>query len=511
MYLLKSIISIGIVTILCRILGFIRDFLIAFIFGTSLETDAFFVALKIPNLLRRIFSEGAFSQAFIPILSEYKKIGNIKLMNNFISAIFSILMIVMIIIVFFSIFFSGLLVKIISPGFSNNFEQLLLTKNLLQIILPYVFLISIVNFYTAILNIYNVIILPTFLPIIFNLTMIIFIWFILPFFNKPIYALSCSVLFSGIFQLLYQFFLLYKEKIIIFPKIDMKNIGLIRVYKKFLTGIFSSAIIQVSLLVNNIFASLLIPKSLSWIYYADRLMEFPLAILSVSLTTVLLPLLSKNYLCNEKKFFKLFNWGIRISFLLGIPSALFLAILTNPIVKVLFQYGNFTALDSLMTSQILFVYSFGLIAFILIKILSLGFYSRQDTITPMKISLFSVIIIQIINIIGINFFKHCTFAISISIGSWVNVFLLYYNLYKKHNFIIKLKSLNFFLSITLASLVMSIYMLYILKIMPEWDIGYFYNKIINLFFLIFSSIFLYFFVFFLLGYRLINFICFKKK
>ncbi|WP_343190155.1 murein biosynthesis integral membrane protein MurJ [Buchnera aphidicola (Mollitrichosiphum nigrofasciatum)] len=508
MYLLKSIVSIGGITILCRILGFIRDFLIAFIFGASAETDAFFVALKIPNLLRRIFSEGAFSQAFIPILSEYKKLGDIKIMNYFISSIFGILIFIMTFIVGFGVLFSSYLIKLISPGFIHDLNQFNLTKNLLQIMFPYVFLISIVTFYTAILNIWNIIILPTLLPVIFNLNMIIFIWYILPYFNNPIYILAFSVVFSGVFQLLYQFFLLYQNNLLALPRIDFKNNGLLRVYKKFLTAIFGVATIQISLVINNIFASLLVSKSLSWIYYADRLMEFPVAILAVSLTTVLLPLLSDSYVKNKNKskYFGLLDWGIKLTCLLSIPSAVILAILSEPIVKVLFQYGNFTEYDSLMTSQILFIYSFGLVAFILVKILSLAFYSRHDTITPMKISLLSVIITQLLNVFSINIFKHCTFAISLSLGSWISVILLYYSLHKKYNFSLNYNFFKLLFSIFISVITMSVVIIQLLHINPNWEVSSTYLKVLYLSLICFSSGFCYLFTIFLCGYRLHDFI-----
>ncbi|MBT4571368.1 MAG: murein biosynthesis integral membrane protein MurJ, partial [Nitrosomonadales bacterium] len=407
MNLLRTISGIGGMTTISRILGFIRDAVIARIFGAGLESDAFFVAFKIPNLLRRISAEGAFTQAFIPILSEYKIQKSPLELGSFINKISTLLGFFLVLITLLGVLGAPWIIYITAPGFISNPDKYNLTVDLLKITFPYIFFISLVSMAGGILNTFGKFIVPAFTPVWLNVSFIIGALYFVKYFNQPAYVLAWAVFVGGVLQLFFQ--IPFLKQIGCIPKLDFnfKDAGVWRVLKLMGPSILGVSVAQISLLINTIFASFLSVGSISWLYYADRLLEFPAGILGVALSTILLPSLSKS-LSNKNKseYSELINWALKLGILLAVPAAVSLAMLGVPLITTLFFYGAFTQYDISMTQTALIAYSVGLIGLILIKILAPAFYAQQNIKTPVKIAIFTLFCTQIMNLLFIGYLQH---------------------------------------------------------------------------------------------------------
>lgn len=433
MNLLKALAAVSGMTLLSRITGFIREMLIARAFGAGLYTDAFFVAFRIPNLLRRLFAEGAFSQAFVPILAEYKtKQGNdaTRLLIDHVATLLSIIL--------FAVSAIGVLaapaiVYASAYGFTNNPEKFAVTVTLLKICFPYLLFISLTSLSAGILNTYSHFKVPAFTPVFLNLSMIGAALFGAPYFDPPVLALAWGVFIGGILQLAFQIPFLLKLKLMPRPRLDFHDPGVWRILKLMGPSVFGVSISQISLLINTFFASFLVTGSVSWLTYADRLMEFPTALLGVALGTILLPSLSKHYAeKSTEEYSKLLDWGLRLTILLTLPAAIALAILSIPLITTLFKSGAFTPNDVWMTRQALLAYSIGLTGIVLVKILAPGFYARQNIKTPVKIALITLIATQLMNLVFLSHLKHAALALSIGLSASLNAGLLYYQL-RRHD------------------------------------------------------------------------------
>lgn len=500
MNLLKYFSKTTFVVLLSRILGFVRDSLIAYFFGASYLTDAFFIAFRLPNFFRCIFSEGIFSHVFIPILSEYKKNKNKLFLKNFISHITGFLIFFMFFFVFFGILFSPFIINFISPGFSKNINYFDLSVYILRIIFPYILLISLISFYNSILNVWNYFFISSFTSVIFNVSMIFFIFVLKEYFS--IKCLAFGVLFGGIFQILYQFFFLKKIDILVFPKISFYYTGILKLVKPIFPSILNIFIVQFSLTLNTIFISFLNTGIFSCIYYADRLIELPIGIFGVTLSNILLPILTENYLNkNIEKYNRLINLSLRICFLLGSPCAVGLIILSKPLIISFFQYGNFTNYNTNITQYILIFYSFGLLGSIISKILSSCFYSLKDIKTPVKISIFILLFVQLMNFIFFKIFKYLTLPFFFSIGSYLNAFFLYKNLSVNSIFILIGNWRKFFIDLILSLIIMSFVLFFSMYFFPISENQYFFSRIVNLFFIVFFGICGYFLSLFFLGFN----------
>ncbi|CUR53195.1 murein biosynthesis integral membrane protein MurJ [Buchnera aphidicola] len=485
MNLLKSLASISIITSSCRILGFIRDFLIAYTFGASVETDVFFSIFKIPNLLRRIFSDGAFSQAFIPVLSEYKTRYDEKTIKNFIATMFGVLLLLLGFFVMLGIFFPSSIVLITSPGFSKDINKLQLGIQLFKIIFPYIFLVSLSSFISSILYTYDCFFLPSFSPILLNFSIIFFTllstFFKPACFNPQITSLGWGIIIGGMLQIGYQIPTLYSKKILILPKLNYKNEGLKKVLQRISPAILGVAAGQISLVINSIIASLFNSGSISWLYYADRLMEFPVGVLGVSVSTLIFPKLIKHHTLNSTlEYSKLLDWGLRISVLLSFPGTAFLFIFSKPLIISLFEYGHFTDFDTIMTQKILLCYTSGIIALMSIKVLSTAFYSIKNVVTPMKISFIILVVTQIFNAIFVFFLKQSGLALSISISAWINSILLFIALCRTKIYSPQPGWLNFLWKVFLSTLIMAIFSYFILYFIPSWHAGNIFIRIIRI-------------------------------
>lgn len=365
MNLLKSLAAVSSITMLSRVLGFVRDTILARIFGAGLATDAFFVAFKLPNLLRRIFAEGAFSQAFVPILAEYKNQQGEEATRTFIAYVSGLLTLVLALVTALGILAAPWVIWVTAPGFADTPEKFALTTDLLRVTFPYILLISLSSLAGAILNTWNRFSVPAFVPTLLNVAMIGFALFLTPYFDPPVMVLGWAVLAGGLLQLLYQLPHLRKIGMLVLPRLNLRDSGVWRVMKLMLPAILGVSVSQISLIINTIFASFLAAGSVSWMYYADRLMELPSGVLGVALGTILLPMLAKTYSNKDRhEYSRLLDWGLRLCFLLVLPCSLALAILAEPLTVSLFQYGKFTTVDAAMTQRALVAYSVGLLGII---------------------------------------------------------------------------------------------------------------------------------------------------
>ncbi|WP_392559517.1 murein biosynthesis integral membrane protein MurJ [Orbus mooreae] len=507
MNLLKSLAAVSSMTMVSRVLGFIRDAIVARYFGAGMATDAFFVAFKLPNLLRRIFAEGAFSQAFVPILAEYKSQQGDEAARTFVAYVAGLLTLVLAIVTAIGVLAAPIIIFITAPGFTEPVEKFELASLMLKITFPYIFLISLSSLAGAVLNTWNRFSVPAFVPTFLNLSMIGFTLFTSPYFNPPVLSLAVGVVVGGVLQLLYQLPYLKQIGMLVLPRLNLRDSGVWRVLKLMGPAILGVSVAQISLIINTIFASFLVTGSVSWMYYADRLMEFPSGVLGVALGTILLPSLSKSFSKGDfKQYSDLLDWGLRLCFLLALPSAVALGVIAKPLISTLFEYGKFTALDSEMTRQALVAYSVGLLGLILIKVLAPGFYSRQDIKTPVKIAIVTLILTQLMNLAFITHLKHAGLALSISIAACFNAGLLFWQLRKKQLFIPKPGWLSFIVKIVIAVVVMSIVLMVGSELLPDWSSGSMLSRIGRLLLLVTAGALAYFASLIILRFKLRQFI-----
>ena len=504
MNLLKSLAAVSSLTMVSRVLGFVRDTIIARTFGAGVASDAFVVAFKLPNLLRRIFAEGAFSQAFVPILAEYKMQQGEEATRTFIAYVSGLLTLVLALVTAIGVLAAPWIVWATAPGFADEAERFELTVDLLRVTFPYILLISMSSLAGAILNTWNRFSVPAFVPTLLNVSMIVFALFLTPYFDPPIMALGWAVLAGGLAQLLWQLPHLKKIGMLVLPRLSFSDLGVWRVLKQMGPAIFGVSVSQISLIINTIFASFLVAGSVSWMYYADRLMELPSGVLGVALGTILLPALSKTYASkNRDEYRRLLDWGLRLCFLLVLPCTLALAILAEPLVVSLFQYGKFTANDSLMTQQALMAYAVGLLALILVKILAPGFYAQQNIKTPVRIAVISLLATQAMNalfVFGLEM-AHVGLALAISLAACLNAGLLYWQLLRADIFR-PLPGWGVFLfKLVVAVAVMVAVLLGLLQVMPAWAEGEMFVRLVRLGALVVAGLVAYFGMLLILGFR----------
>lgn len=426
MNLLKALAAVGSMTLMSRILGFVRDTLIARVFGAGIYTDAFFVAFKLPNLLRRLFAEGAFSQAFVPVLAEYKNRRGIEDTHILVNHVATLLGLVVAVVTVLGMLAAPWVVYISAPGFHSSPDKFQLTVDLLRITFPYILFMSLVALSGGILNTFSRFSVPAFTPVLLNVSFIIGALFFAPYFDPPVLVLGWAVFIGGALQLAFQVPFLLRVGLVPKFSLNLQDEGVWRILKLMGPAVFGVSIAQLSLLINTIFASFLGAGSVSWLYYADRLMEFPTGMLGVALGTILLPSLSKSYADRlDGEYSQLMDWGLRLTFILALPAAAALAVLAVPLVASLFHYGQFSVHDVWMTRQALMAYSLGLLGLILVKVLAPGFYARQDIKTPVKIAIFTLFATQVMNLMFVWTLKHAGLALAIGLGACLNAALLF--------------------------------------------------------------------------------------
>ncbi len=504
MNLLSVLAKISSMTMISRILGFVRDAILARIFGAGMAMDAFVVAFKLPNLLRRIFAEGAFSQAFVPILADYKQNQTPENTQLFVQHVAGMLIFALTIVTALGIIAAPFLIWTTAAGFTQGdgtrFE---LAVDLLRVVFPYILLISLSSFVGSILNTYGKFSVPAFTPTFLNISFIVFAVFFVPYFDPAIMALGWAVFVGGVLQLAFQLPWLFKLGFLKMPKLNFRDPAVNRVMKQMVPSIIGSSVAQISLVINTIFASFLVAGSVSWMYYADRLMELPSGVIGAALGTILLPSLSKHVASdNMTEYSALLDWGLRLCLLLIMPAAVGLAVLAYPLVATLFMYNQFTSYDAEMTQYALIAYSVGLLPMIMVRILAPAFYAKKDVKTPMKIAMVSLASTQIFNLLLVWQLKHVGLALAIGLGATINMSLLLNILKKRKIYQPKAGWRSFLLKLSVALGVMAAGLWAAQQFLPyRWeDVGGLL-RIVQLSGLIGLSMILYFATLAVLGFR----------
>jgi putative peptidoglycan lipid II flippase len=439
-------------TFLSRILGFVRDVVAAFIFGASPGYDAFVLSFRIPNLLRRLSAEGAFSQAFVPVLTECQTNKSPEEVKAFVNHITGNLALILAIVTVVGIICAPLFIYLFAPGFESTGSRHDLATSMLRITFPYIFFISLTALAGSLLNTHGKFAVPAFTPVFLNISLIAASCFLAPHMAHPEMALAWGVFVAGIVQLAFQIPFLLKMGIMPRPKIDWSDPAVRRVLYLMPPAVFGAAISQITLLVDSLFASFLVSGSISWLYYADRLMEFPLGIIGVGLATVILPSLSRQHASGSKQAMaQTLDWSVRCVLLIGLPAMLGLFMLAGPLVATLFQSGKFTDHDVLMTQQCLMAYALAVLGIMLAKIFSSAFYATQNIKTPVRISAGILVFNVLLNATLIHQFAHIGLAMATSITSVLNALLLYKKWQSMHAFRFQAGWNLFLARVTLAS------------------------------------------------------------
>jgi putative peptidoglycan lipid II flippase len=502
MNLLKSLATISGLTLVSRIMAFVRDVLIARVFGAGMATDAFFVAFRLPNLLRRLFAEGAFSQAFVPIFGEYRNRRGHEETQLLVDHVTTMLAIILFFVTLVGIIAAPVIVYISAPGFLKDAPKFDLTVQLLRITTPYIFFISLVAVAAGILNTYNKFWVPAFAPILLNICFISAALWLAPYCDPPILALAWAVFVAGIVQLAFQVPFLKKIGMLPGIRFNWNDPGMRRVIRQMGPAVFGVSIGQISMLINTIFASFLAAGSVSWLYYADRLMEFPSGILGVALGSILLPSLSKCHADNNTaEYSRLLDWGLRLTVMLTLPAALALGMIAVPLLATFFQRGAFAAHDVLMTSHALIGYSIGLIGMILVKILAPGFYAKQDIRTPVKIGIVTLLATQAMNALFIGWIQHAGLALAIGLGACLNSAILFRYLRKRGIYQPEPGWARFFAKVLLALLALGLTLWFGMGTEQSWLSGSGWSRVLRLTVLVAGGVVVYFAVLGVLGFR----------
>ena len=498
-----STIKVGGWTFISRVAGLIRDIFTTNLLGASFFHDIFVVVLKIPNVFRKLFAEGAFSQAFIPIYSEYIGRKDDKGSQDFLNALFGILLSALFIFTALALLFAPIFILIFAPGFYFDIQKQDLAVSLLRIMFPYLALISLVAFAAGIQNSHNKFSIPAITPLIFNLSLIGSAWLVAPKIDIPVMALAWGVLLAGLLQLLFQIAPLSTIKKIPIPKIDFQNPGVKKFFILILPAIVAGGIAQINLLIDTIFASLLITGSPTWLYVSDRLIQFPMGIFAIAIGTVLLPSLSKAYAQKEiQAYTEQLEHAFKLVFFLAIPSLIGLVLFASPLLATIFQRGAFLWSDVQQASLSLIAFSFGLPFFMAMKVLVPAFFSRQNTKTPMLIAFLSLLINVCLNYLLAFYFGlgHLGLAIASSISAIVSVIIL--------SFILKRDGLISFTGIlstfSLKVLIASVALISFLSIFNQYfDFELFSQtqRLLHLVAAVIGSLIIYFGSSFILGVR----------
>ena len=439
--LLHSSVVVGAATMTSRVLGLVRDVVLAALIGASSNADAFFVAFKIPNFLRRLFAEGAFAQAFIPVLAETREEGGLQAVKALTDRVAGVLGGTLLLLTALTIMAAPLVAMIFAPGFSRDAAKLALTAELIRLTFPYLFLISMTGFAGALLNAYGRFAVPAFTPVLLNLSLISAALFVAPLMQEPVHALALGVLIAGLLQLLFQLPFLYGLELLPRPRWDTQASGVRRILTLMVPALFGVSVSQINLLLDTVLASLLPAGSVSWLYYSDRLTELPLGVFAIAIATVILPALSSQQALAQASgeqgdrardvFAATLHWAIRCVMFIALPATLALLILADPILSTLFQYGAFGAADVEKAGYSLRAYTLGLTAFMLVKVLAPGFYARQDMKTPVRIGIIAMVANMVMNPLFIFplmwWFDlgHVGLAVATSLSAWLNAGLLY--------------------------------------------------------------------------------------
>ncbi|WP_438269694.1 murein biosynthesis integral membrane protein MurJ [Neptunomonas phycophila] len=424
-------------TLLSRVLGLVRDVVIANLFGATGSADAFFVAFKIPNFLRRLFAEGAFSQAFVPVLSEYRTQRTLADVQLLVNRVAGTLGAILLLVTLIAVAASPIVTAVFAPGFyMHETVKFDLASDMLRITFPYLLLISLTAFAGAILNSYERFAVPAFTPVLLNVCLIGCALFLTPIMDEPVMALAWGVLMAGAVQLCFQLPFLWHLRLLPKPRWGWQDEGVQRILMLMLPALFGVSVAQINLLLDTVLASFLQTGSVSWLYYSDRLSELPLGVFGIAISTVILPSLSRKHASQSTdSFAHTLDWAVRMILLIGLPSAVALVMLAEPLIITLFKYGAMTERDVAMSAMSLRAYGVGLLAFMLIKVLAPGYFSRQDMKTPVKIAIQAMVANMVFNLLLIFPFQHVGLAAATSMSAFLNAGLLLRGLLKEGVFV----------------------------------------------------------------------------
>ena len=427
------VVSIG--TMLSRVLGLVRDVVLANLLGAAPNADAFFVAFKIPNFLRRLFAEGAFSQAFVPVLTETREQGSHEAVRHLVDRVAGVLGGSLFVLTALAMVMAPWVALLFAPGFSRDVAKLALTADLIVWTFPYLLLISLTGFCGAILNTYGRFAVPAYTPVLLNLSLITAAVVWAPTMPEPALGLAMGVTLAGVVQLLFQLPSLRALKLTPRPVWDTKDEGVRKILMLMVPALFGVSVSQINLLFDTVLASLLPDGSVAWLYYSDRLTELPLGVFAIAIATVILPTLSAlNTRAEPEEFSQTLAWAMRNVLLIAVPATVALWLLAEPILATLFQYGAFTDRDVEMAAASLRAYTVGLGGFMLIKVLAPGYYARQDMKTPVKIGIIAMVSNMVLNVLFVFplmwYFEmgHVGLALATSVSAWINAGLLYLGL-----------------------------------------------------------------------------------
>ena len=398
--LLKSTSTVGAMTFLSRVSGLARDMVISRGFGAGVETDAFFVAFKIPNLLRRFFSEGAFAQAFVPVMAEYRATRSTAQARDLIDRTAGSLALVLLVVTAIGVVAAPLLILVFAPGpgFSEDGRAVLAT-DMLRFTFPYILFISLTALAGSVLNTYRRFAVPAFTPVLLNVVLIVFATAVAPLLERPALALALGVFVAGAVQLAFQVPFLLQAKLLPRPKLGFAHEGVKRIQTLMVPILFGSSVAQINILIDMMIASFLVAGSYSWLYYSDRLVGFPLGVFGIALATAILPSLSEQHAkVSMEAFSATIDWALRLVLLIGVPAAVGLMLLAQPLTTTIYYGGEFTDTDTLMATASLLAFGPGLVGFILVKVLAPGYFSRQDTRTPVRIAVQALILNSVLNV-----------------------------------------------------------------------------------------------------------------
>jgi len=461
--LLRSSGVVGFFTMLSRFLGLARDVVFARVIGAEALADVFFVAFKIPNFFRRLFAEGAFAQAFVPILGEYREKGSAAAVRQLVSRVAGNLGLCLILLTLFIVVASPLMAAIFAPSwYMDNPSKFAATSEMLRITFPYLLFISMTGLAGAVLNSYDRFAVPAFTPLLLNLCLILAALFAAPLFDQPAYALAWGVLLAGIVQFLFQLPFLKTIHMLPMPSVDWQDSGVKKVLALMAPAIFGVSVSQINLLLDTVLATFLPTGSVSWLYYSDRLSELPLGVFGIAIATVILPNLSRHHVAQSTQAFsQTLDWALKMILLIAVPAAVALILLAEPILVTLFYYGEvMTVRDMAMASLSLKAYAAGLVAFMLIKVLAPGFFARQDMRTPVRIGVIAMVMNMLFNLLLViplhSYWQvgHLGLAAATSLSAFLNAILLYFALRKQGIYQPIQGWLRFFIRLAIAVLVM---------------------------------------------------------
>jgi putative peptidoglycan lipid II flippase len=506
--ILQSTFIIGMMTLVSRISGLIRDNIFAQVMGSQVVADVFFVAFRIPNFFRRLFGEGAFSAAFVPIFAEYDVNHSAEHGRRFLALVSGRLMVILLLVTVVGVVFAPALISLIAPGFREDPATFALAVDVTRIMFPYLFFISLVALSAGILNTKGHFSVPAFTPVILNICMISGAWFFASRYSYATYAIAISVLVAGLLQLLFQLPFLFKIGALPPPRIkekhgdDLAVEGAIRVYRLTLPALFGVSIAQINLLINTALATLLATGSVSWLYYSDRLMEFPVGVFGIALATAILPKLSRDHASHSmSEFSATLDWGCRWVFLVAVPAMLALIILGKPIITAIYHYGKFTDGDVMRVYLSLVAFVLGLVPIILVKVLAPGFYAQKNTKTPVKIGVVAMIVNIVFSLLLFKSMAHVGLALATSIAALVNASALFVILKRDNIFVVQPGWIRFGLQVGLASIAMFAILWWWVPPLDYWLQANVWGRLNRLFLLVISGTFCYGSVLLMLGLR----------